>query len=115
MRETGTPVRICAPAAVADFASAAVSAPTPPRKTGGPEVACPSAAACINNPVLVDRKSTRLNSSHLGISYAVFCLKKKNTAGNSDGVGPHFRHGGAGGRDDRQRGKHAEEARSEQQ
>src|SRR5947199_2762615 len=31
-------------------------------------------------PVRVDadRKSTRLNSSHLGISYAVFCLKKKN-------------------------------------
>src|ERR1035441_10725326 len=29
--------------------------------------------------VLGDRKSTRLNSSHLGISYAVFCLKKKNT------------------------------------
>src|SRR5205814_8627354 len=28
----------------------------------------------------VDRKSTRLNSSHLGISYAVFCLKKKNDA-----------------------------------
>src|SRR5258705_6543337 len=28
---------------------------------------------------LVDRKSTRLNSSHLGISYAVFCLKKKNS------------------------------------
>src|SRR2546426_8436769 len=27
--------------------------------------------------VLVDRKSTRLNSSHLVISYAVFCLKKK--------------------------------------
>src|SRR5947199_6999590 len=27
--------------------------------------------------VLLDRKSTRLNSSHLGISYAVFCLKKK--------------------------------------
>src|SRR5437899_11627080 len=25
----------------------------------------------------LDRKSTRLNSSHLGISYAVFCLKKK--------------------------------------
>src|SRR5947199_5186111 len=25
-----------------------------------------------------DRKSTRLNSSHLGISYAVFCLKKKH-------------------------------------
>src|SRR5258705_7547380 len=29
-----------------------------------------------------DRKSTRLNSSHLGISYAVFCLKKKKK-GNS--------------------------------
>src|SRR5437667_7910460 len=26
-----------------------------------------------------DRKSTRLNSSHITISYAVFCLKKKNT------------------------------------
>src|SRR5699024_11726857 len=26
----------------------------------------------------VDRKSTRLNSSHVSISYAVFCLKKKN-------------------------------------
>src|SRR5438045_7981513 len=33
----------------------------------------PGAAAFI----AVDRKSTRLNSSHLGISYAVFCLKKK--------------------------------------
>src|SRR5262245_34533369 len=28
-------------------------------------------------PQTLDRKSTRLNSSHLGISYAVFCLKKK--------------------------------------
>src|SRR5262245_40626500 len=28
----------------------------------------------------LDRKSTRLNSSHLGISYAVFCLKKKKPA-----------------------------------
>src|SRR5438045_7989421 len=27
--------------------------------------------------LMADRKSTRLNSSHLGISYAVFCLKKK--------------------------------------
>src|SRR5471030_1179343 len=31
-------------------------------------------AVCVRR----DRKSTRLNSSHLGISYAVFCLKKKN-------------------------------------
>src|SRR2546426_9358976 len=28
-------------------------------------------------PMMLDRKSTRLNSSHLVISYAVFCLKKK--------------------------------------
>src|SRR5690554_6158568 len=28
--------------------------------------------------LLIDRKSTRLNSSHVRISYAVFCLKKKN-------------------------------------
>src|SRR5256885_10760966 len=32
-----------------------------------------------------DRKSTRLNSSHLVISYAVFCLKKKNTASTLHG------------------------------
>src|SRR2546430_9791099 len=30
----------------------------------------------------IDRKSTRLNSSHLVISYAVFCLKKKKTTLN---------------------------------
>src|SRR5207253_10489471 len=34
------------------------------------------------NPMLIDRKSTRLNSSHVAISYAVFCLKKKNTKNN---------------------------------
>src|SRR5699024_12797284 len=28
--------------------------------------------------ILTDRKSTRLNSSHVSISYAVFCLQKKN-------------------------------------
>src|SRR5688572_32284221 len=33
-----------------------------------------------------DRKSTRLNSSHSQISYAVFCLKKKNTNEISDSV-----------------------------
>src|SRR5690554_6246988 len=31
----------------------------------------------------VDRKSTRLNSSHVRISYAVFCLKKKKTINNN--------------------------------
>src|SRR5690242_21543559 len=30
-----------------------------------------------DRPLEVDRKSTRLNSSHMSISYAVFCLKKK--------------------------------------
>src|SRR5437899_6686865 len=35
------------------------------------------AAASALTGVITDRKSTRLNSSHLGISYAVFCLKKK--------------------------------------
>src|SRR5256885_13306686 len=33
---------------------------------------------CQLAPLVVDRKSTRLNSSHLVISYAVFCLQKKN-------------------------------------
>src|SRR5256885_13164281 len=32
---------------------------------------------------IIDRKSTRLNSSHLVISYAVFCLKKKNAVTRS--------------------------------
>src|SRR3712207_7714832 len=33
-----------------------------------------------------DRKSTRLNSSHANISYAVFCLKKKKTKDDSEKV-----------------------------
>src|SRR5258708_25763104 len=35
--------------------------------------------ALDNEKQVLDRKSTRLNSSHQIISYAVFCLKKKNT------------------------------------
>src|SRR5216683_6865382 len=38
-----------------------------------------AAAASSSRPRHRDRKSTRLNSSHDQISYAVFCLKKKNT------------------------------------
>src|SRR5437868_12111605 len=34
--------------------------------------------AAARDPARGDRKSTRLNSSHVSISYAVFCLKKKN-------------------------------------
>src|SRR3989442_8283483 len=33
----------------------------------------------VYSNTVLDRKSTRLNSSHVRISYAVFCLKKKNT------------------------------------
>src|SRR5438067_6192336 len=33
-----------------------------------------------------DRKSTRLNSSHVSISYAVFCLKKKKKTNNHDTI-----------------------------
>src|SRR5690606_41088480 len=37
-------------------------------------------ADCLNIQLIcTDRKSTRLNSSHVKISYAVFCLKKKQT------------------------------------
>src|SRR3712207_8181623 len=34
---------------------------------------------CVREMIRGDRKSTRLNSSHANISYAVFCLKKKKT------------------------------------
>src|SRR5436305_11130028 len=37
----------------------------------------PPRAACSQASFALDRKSTRLNSSHVRISYAVFCLKKK--------------------------------------
>src|SRR5207253_6092998 len=46
-----------------------VAAATPDRRSG--------VAAATN--LFRDRKSTRLNSSHVAISYAVFCLKKKKT------------------------------------
>src|SRR3712207_8387145 len=39
--------------------------------------------ASVNADAPVDRKSTRLNSSHANISYAVFCLKKKKTTAHS--------------------------------
>src|SRR5436853_4521585 len=41
-----------------------------------------SAASAVSS----DRKSTRLNSSHLGISYAVFCLKKKKKKTNEENM-----------------------------
>src|SRR3712207_8018195 len=61
------------------------------RLVQGHRVLCPSARTIgvvsltitrwppLREPPREDRKSTRLNSSHANISYAVFCLKKKNT------------------------------------
>src|SRR2546422_8517563 len=49
-----------------------------PRRDGGDRVHVDQAAGGVDQgPVSADRKSTRLNSSHGYISYAVFCLKKK--------------------------------------
>src|SRR3712207_6948421 len=47
-----------------------------PAGAGGNGSAAPSS---ITGGRRLDRKSTRLNSSHANISYAVFCLKKKKT------------------------------------
>src|SRR5688572_32078784 len=41
---------------------------------------------------VTDRKSTRLNSSHSQISYAVFCLKKKKKQYNRKLISDHTRH-----------------------
>src|SRR5438067_11856621 len=48
--------------------------------SGGPDRSAGRAAGGAGQalPREADRKSTRLNSSHVSISYAVFCLKKKN-------------------------------------
>src|SRR5437868_9748112 len=48
--------------------------------SGGEQQMLAIGRALMGNPTLLlmeDRKSTRLNSSHVSISYAVFCLKKK--------------------------------------
>src|SRR5438045_4927772 len=47
------------------------------RRGPGPGPGAARAPPSRPGPCRRDRKSTRLNSSHLGISYAVFCLKKK--------------------------------------
>src|SRR5437870_10894144 len=41
-------------------------------------------AQCHSACPYIDRKSTRLNSSHVAISYAVFCLKKKKKKNKED-------------------------------
>src|SRR5579864_8106892 len=44
---------------------------------GGPQGVFAADSKGADTRILGDRKSTRLNSSHMSISYAVFCLKKK--------------------------------------
>src|SRR3712207_6860158 len=60
---------------------------SPPRTSHLPSATSPIQPFGLGNPPVIiapvvpvkDRKSTRLNSSHANISYAVFCLKKKKT------------------------------------
>src|SRR5439155_24302420 len=59
------------------LASAANGSKPPKETLRIPRDACPWILELIS-PAVRDRKSTRLNSSHVAISYAVFCLKKKN-------------------------------------
>src|SRR3989442_8931571 len=65
-------------------------APSVSRSLGGEVFAhvAKHARRTVNPPddtwVALDRKSTRLNSSHVRISYAVFCLKKKKRGRGSD-------------------------------
>src|SRR5205814_10387094 len=59
-------------------ASPVTPSPPPPANAGSWATLARLATGRIDQTATVlDRKSTRLNSSHLGISYAVFCLKKK--------------------------------------
>src|SRR2546422_8223586 len=58
------------------------SPPTPDSRHPTPDTRLPTPALIVRGKMpegIVDRKSTRLNSSHGYISYAVFCLKKKKT------------------------------------
>src|SRR5690606_41754687 len=52
-----------------------------PRRTAAASLRLPTAPSCCTagSGFAGDRKSTRLNSSHVTISYAVFCLKNKKT------------------------------------
>src|SRR6266704_4473442 len=53
------------------------------RSTEHDQQPTPSPKRTGSSPSSVDRKSTRLNSSHVSISYAVFCLKKKKNDARS--------------------------------
>src|SRR3712207_6911226 len=60
----------------------AAGPPAPSELRAGPDsgVAVSRVARQVRTVLRQDRKSTRLNSSHANISYAVFCLKKKTTS-----------------------------------
>src|SRR5690625_6695562 len=78
-----------------------------PRMRRGPRCSSSAAGRTSSPPTprsTGDRKSTRLNSSHVAISYAVFCLKKKKRAetpptetGTETGGGREGRGGQGGG------------------
>src|SRR3712207_8263419 len=63
--------------------------PSEGRPRGGPELI---AGSVRGPPPRRDRKSTRLNSSHANISYAVFCLKKKQNDTRSNAPWPCRQH-----------------------
>src|SRR2546430_4914324 len=62
---------------------AAMPGPLGPREA---DVARLVADGLTNKQIGADRKSTRLNSSHSQISYAVFCLKKKKSGRSADRI-----------------------------
>src|SRR5437773_8971324 len=69
--------------------------PLSPTRPGASETAGPTGSSRDDIEDRADRKSTRLNSSHITISYAVFCLKKKKkntttTNKNKNTIITHF-------------------------
>src|SRR5438876_4309913 len=81
-----SPARWYPPPTTATSASAYRSARIPTRSTTitGAEDVCSTCDSRTGRGRPTDRKSTRLNSSHPSISYAVFCLKKKKNHENDD-------------------------------
>src|SRR5438067_2769390 len=69
--------RAAAPRAASEVSSAS-------RRRSGSGAVGPGGGVPFRSSLRVDRKSTRLNSSHVSISYAVFCLKKKKTLMHDD-------------------------------
>src|SRR5207247_11384500 len=66
------------------FGRARLTHSTSPRPPGGPTTSTRRMSSTRRGLIVGrDRKSTRLNSSHEWISYAVFCLKKKNEQSNT--------------------------------